>query len=283
MKLVSGNEILGKAIAGGYAVPSFCVWNADVMDVVMRTAERMRAPVMLMTGPVELGLMPPRTLAAVARAVGQAHDLTCAVHLDHGDSIARARECIAAGYSSVMLDLSSRPFEENVAGVAELVRLARPDGVPVEAELGAIGKVDDSTVEGSSGSTLTDPEKAAELVQRTGVDSLAVSIGNAHGNYVTLPKLDFDRLEEIRRRVEIPLVLHGGSGTPEEDLRHAISLGIAKVNVASDLVKALRETMRNLWNSGEKLWIPEAMVEADRRMEFVVEVWIRRLGAEGKA
>lgn len=282
MNLTSTNSLLARALDGGYAVPSYCVWNADGMDVVMRTAERLNAPVILMTGVVELGLMSAAKMASTFRAIGSDYEIAAALHLDHGDTIERAQECIACGYTSVMLDLSSSPFEHNVSALSKLAHRAHASGVPVEAELGAVGKVDDSVAEGSIGSTLTDPDQAGEFVERTGVDSLAVSIGNAHGNYVSLPELDFDRLEQIRNRVDIPLVLHGGSGTPEPDLKRAISLGIAKVNIASDLVKAIRDTLRSLWDAGEKPWVPEALAEANKKMESEVERWILKLGAQGK-
>jgi ketose-bisphosphate aldolase len=276
-------ELVNEAYRQGYAVPSFCVWNSDSMELVLRTAVRLEAPVILMSGPWEFGFSTPREVGAVAQALASLIPATAALHLDHGDSLERVEACLAAGYSSVMLDFSARPFEENIAGMRRTVELARPLGVTVEGELGLIGKVDDTTAEGSHESTLTDPAMAAEFVRRTGIDALAVSIGNAHGSYTTLPRLDFDRLAKLRDTAGIPLVLHGGSGTPPEDLRRAISLGMAKVNVATDIMNALRGSLLSEWQAGRNLWVPLAQATALRAAEGVLEKWIHLTGAAGKA
>ena len=191
--------------------------------------------------------------------------------------------CLDADYTSVMLDYSTRPFAENVAAMRRVVELARPKGASVEGEIGAIGEIDEVTGEGSSVSSLTDPDEANAYVQETGIDMLAVAIGNAHGNYPVRPQLDFELLAKLQEAVDVPLVLHGGSGTPEEDLRKAISLGIAKVNVASELVRVVRETLLERWGAGELLWTPRALADATDAMAPVVEKWIRRAGAAGKA
>lgn len=283
MKFTPMIDLLKKAAAGGYAVPSFCVWNAETAQAVLKVATRLRAPVILMNGPGEFPLLAPGPMAAVIRAVAQDSDQPVALHLDHGDSLDQVRECLAAGYSSVMLDFSTKRFEENAGALKQVVEWARPLGATVEGEIGSVGRVDTVTKEGGSVSTLTDPEEARAYVEATGVDALAVAIGNAHGIYTKLPELDFARLEQIRERVRIPLVLHGGSGTPEADLQKAIRLGVAKVNVASELVRAVRESLREQWNSGKNLWVPGNTAEAVHAMEAVVEKWIRWTGAEGKA
>lgn len=276
-------DLLKKAAAGGYAVPSFCVWNAETAQAVLRVAARLRAPVILMNGPGEFPLLAPRPMGAVIHAVAQDFDQPVALHLDHGDSLDQVRECLTAGYSSVMLDFSTRRFEENAGALKQVVEWARPLGVTVEGEIGSVGKVDTVTKEGGNVSTLTDPEEARAYVEATGVDALAVAIGNAHGIYTKLPQLDFARLAKIREQVRIPLVLHGGSGTPEADLQKAIRLGMAKINVASELIRAVRESLRDQWNSGKNLWVPGNAAEAARAMEAVVAKWIHWTGAEGKA
>jgi ketose-bisphosphate aldolase len=182
-----------------------------------------------------------------------------------------------------MLDYSARPYAENVSALAAVVRKARPFGITVEGEIGHVGKVDTVTAEGTGASTLTLPAEAAAYATETGVDALAVSIGNAHGQYTKLPRFDFDRLAAIREVVQVPLVLHGGSGTPDEDLKKAISLGIAKVNVATDLVTTIRESLRQQWSDGRNLWLPPALAEATHLIAPVVERWIRRTGAAGRA
>ena len=283
MKLVPMLELLKPALADGYAVPSFCVWNAETATLVLQVASDMKAPVILMNGPAEFSLVPPATLGWVIQGAVERCSVPAALHLDHGDSLERVSQCLAAGYTSVMLDYSARSYAENVQALRRVVALARLRGITVEGEIGHVGKVDAMTVEGAVASTLTSPAEAATYVAETGVDALAVSIGNAHGQYTRLPRLDFERLAQIRAVVSIPLVLHGGSGTPEADLRHAISLGIAKINVATDLITAVRESLRTQWNAGRNAWLPLAQAEALQALAPVVEMWIRRTGAAGRA
>jgi tagatose 1,6-diphosphate aldolase GatY/KbaY len=276
-------ELLQAAAAGRYAVPSFCVWNAETAITVLRVADELCAPVIVMHGPGEHPLLPPREMGDVAHAVARRFALPAALHLDHGNSLDQVRECLEAGYTSVMLDYSHRPYAENVAALRQAAELAHARGVTVEGELGHVGRADATTLEGLAASTLTKVAEAAAYVAGTGVDVLAVSIGNAHGQYTTLPQLDFQRLAEIHEAVAIPLVLHGGSGTPEEDLRRAISLGIAKVNVATELITAVRQSLQQQWQAGENRWVPVAQAAAMQAMALVVEKWIRRCGATGRA
>jgi ketose-bisphosphate aldolase len=236
-----------------------------------------------MSGPWEFGFTAPRELGAVARSLASLIPARAALHLDHGESLERVEACLAAGYSSVMLDYSTRSFDENIEGLRRAVQLARPSGATVEGELGLIGKVDDVTAEGSEESTLTDPAMASEFVKRSGIDALAVSIGNAHGTYTKLPRLDFGRLAKLRESTGIPLVLHGGSGTPPDDLRRAISLGIAKVNVATEIMNAIRGSLLGEWQAGKNLWVPLAQATALKAAESVLEKWIHLTGAAGKA
>ena len=283
MNFVPMLELLLPAYEGGYAVPSFCAWNAEVAETILQVASDLRAPVILMSGPGEFPLNPPDTLGRVCRAVASKYNVPAALHLDHGDSLATVELCLKAGYTSVMLDYSTRPFDQNVARMKQVVAMARPRGVTVEGEIGSVGKVDDATVEGGEGSTLTDPAEAARFVEMTGVDALAVSIGNAHGIYTKLPVFDFNRLEQIRHAVGIPLVLHGGSGTQPEYIRRAVALGMAKINIASELCKAFRETYAEQHRSGKTGWLPTVLGAAKPAMAKVVERWINLSGAAGKA
>ncbi len=283
MKFVPMSELLRQATSGGYAVPAFPVWNSDTVVAILEVAERLRAPVILMSGPSEFAVMGPADLGAVARAVAKRFNTRAALHLDHGDSLERVEACLAANYTSVMLDFSSRPLGENAAALRRVVAMARPRKVTVEGELGIIGRADQTTVEGNGASALTDPEVAASFVRETGIDALAVSIGNAHGMYTTLPHLDFERLAKIRAAGPAGLVLHGGSGTPPEDLRRAISLGIVKVNVASELVNALRQSLLQQWGASQNLWVPLAQAAALKALAQVAEKWLRLTGAAGRA
>lgn len=283
MKFVPMAELLADARAGGYAVPSFCAWNAETIEWVLRVAQDLRAPVIVMNGPGEFGVLAPALMGAVASAAAQRFRTPAALHLDHGDSMDVVKACLEAGYTSVMLDYSSRPFAENAAALREVVALARPGGVTVEGELGHVGKADTMTVEGNGDSTLTEPSEAAAFVEQTGVHALAVSIGNAHGQYTKLPAFDFPRLEKIRSAVGVPLVLHGGSGTPQADLKKAIAMGMAKINVATELTLALREGLRDELDGPQKRWFPMSLADATGRLAPVIEKWIRLTGAAGRA
>jgi tagatose 1,6-diphosphate aldolase GatY/KbaY len=282
-KLVPMRELLEPAWKGGYAVPSFCAWNAEVTETALQVAADMKAPVILMSGPGEFALNSPDTLARIAHSLVQKYPVPAALHLDHGDSLEMVDACLEAGYTSVMLDFSLRPFAENVAALQAVVARARPRGVTVEGEIGCVGKVDDVTVEGGAVSTLTDPVDAARYAKLTGVDALAVSIGNAHGIYTRLPVFDFDRLEKISQAVGVPLVLHGGSGTQPEYIRRAVSLGMAKINVASELCKAFRDSYAAEHAGGQTGWLPTVLGAARKPMAEVMAKWFRLAGAEGKA
>jgi len=283
VSFVPMGELVGRAFRGGYAVPAFCTWNAESMAVILAVAERMRAPVILMQGPGEFPVLPPAAMAAVARTIEGLHHAASALHLDHGDSMEMVRQCIDARYTSVMLDFSARPFEENAAALRQVVEMARPRGITVEGEIGKIGKADESTAEGGVSSAFTNPADAARYVESTGVDLLAVSVGNKHGFYRGEPQLSFGLLAELHAAVPVPLVMHGGTGIPEKDIQRSIGLGIAKVNVASELVHGVRDSLTAQWEKGVNLWTPLAIGEARKVMESVVEKWIRVTGAAGKA
>lgn len=283
MKFLPMLDLLNRAASEGYGVPSFCAWNAESMEVVLRTAAKLRAPVILMNGPGEFGLLSPCDQGAVAHALAKRFEVTAALHLDHGNSIEQVEQCLAAGYTSVMLDYSTRPFAENIEALRRVAAMAHPLGVTVEGELGLIGQVDQVSVEGGSETTLTDPRMAATFVEQTGIDALAVSIGNAHGLYTKLPQLDFERLAKLRAATRVPLVLHGGSGTPEADLQRAIGLGIAKINVATESINAVRQSLLEQWNSEKNLWTPIAQATAMQAMAKVVEKWFHLTRAAGQA
>lgn len=283
MKFVPMHELLGRALAGGYAVPSFDCWNAEAIQTVLHVARRLEAPVIVMNGPGGFPLIDPCMYSAIAHAVAEDHGLPVALHLDHGNSLELVKTCLKARFSSVMLDFSRCSFEENAAAMKQAVAWAHPLDVTVEGEIGAVGRVDNVTMEGSKESTQTDPAEAARFAQETGVDCLAVSIGNAHGQYTKPPQFDFDRLAKIRLATKIPLVLHGGSGTPEADLKRAISLGMAKVNVATDCVQAWWDTLEGHRAAGRNLWLPVALEEAMQNVAKQVERWIKMTGAAGQA
>ena len=283
MNAVPSIELVKEAEKNGYAIPSFCVWNAESVLTVLECADELKAPIILMNGWAEFKLLNPFHLSIIVNGFAKNHKYPYALHLDHGQSIKQVEEGVLAGYTSVMLDFSTKAFEENCQGMQKVVTMANPMKITVEGELGAVGMADQSTVEGSSISTLTHPEEAKIFVEKTGIDMLAVSIGNAHGIYSTLPHLDFKRLKKIHELINIPIVLHGGSGTPEEDIRKAISLGIAKVNVASDLVHTVRNSLMDQWNAERNNYTPFALVEAMKEMKKMVKKWIRITGSQNRA
>jgi ketose-bisphosphate aldolase len=283
MEPVPASQMVNRACAEGYAVPGFCVWSSDTINVVLRVASDCRAPVIIMHGSWMFPLLSPDKFGPVARALIGTYSVPAAIHLDHGVSMEEALACIEAGYTSVMLDYSTRPLAENTSALRQLVQLARRKGVTVEAELGTIGSASLTPEERAGTSRMTDPQQAATFVQTTGVDLLAVSIGNAHGLYTTAPRFDLDRLAAIRKAAGIPLVLHGGSGTPEDMLREAIGRGIAKVNVASELVHASQQAVEADRAAGKPWWPPIATVRSIEAIAPVVERWIRLTGAAGKA
>lgn len=283
MNFLPSIELIRDAELRGYAVPSFCAWNAEAMKTIFNVAEELRAPVIVMNGWAEFPIIRPKIISSYAWALIKHYTIPAALHLDHGQSIEEVVECIEANYTSVMLDFSTRPFKDNVSALRAVVEIAHPRGVTVEGELGAVGRAEGETAEGTIQSSLTEPEEAREYVEETAVDMLAVSIGNAHGIYRELPRLDFDRLKKIHNASGIPLVLHGGSGTPQADLKRAISLGIAKVNVASELVHTVRNSLMEQWQAGKNLWISLACEPAYRLMADVVRNWFYMTGSAGKA
>lgn len=283
MKLVPMAELLKDASLRGYAVPAFCIWSMDELAVVCRVAAELRAPFIIMASRFEFMLMSPAMYADCVRAVMGHSSVPVALHLDHGDSLGQIKACLEAGFTSVMLDYSAHPFEENVAALRQVSAMAHPLGITVEGELGHVGKADTVTVESEGDSTLTLPEDAARYVDETGVDALAVSIGNAHGQYTRLPQFDFARLAAIRSAVQVPLVLHGGSGTPDDDLKRAVSLGMAKVNVATDLTIAMRQGLKAELALAQPRWLPHSLNIAVEGVVPVVEHWFKLTGAVGRA
>lgn len=219
----------------GYAVPAFNIHNLETIQTVVETAAEMRSPVILAATPGTMNFAGRAYIQAIAETAAKEYDIPIALHLDHHDSYESILESLKLGTKSVMIDGSHLPFEENIAITKKVVATAHEYGATVEAELGRlVGQEDDMTVD-EKDAVYTDPDAAVEFVKQTGIDSLAVAIGTAHGLYKAEPKLDFERLEKIRSLVDIPLVLHGASGISKEDVQKCISLGITKVNVSTEL------------------------------------------------
>jgi len=273
--------MLAKARHEKYAVGGFNFCNAETAQVILSEAVRLRSPAMLIASSVEVQLCGMEDTVKILRLVAENVDVPVCLHLDHTDNVETVCRAVDAGFSSVMIDGSHFPFEKNIEMTRTVVTYAHNKGVSVEGELGAIGENKDAQHEGVGPRSLTDPDMAAEFVERTGVDALAISIGNAHGLYAKRPELDFDLLKAIHEKIDVPLVLHGGSGTPPDHLQKAISLGICKVNVASEIGKAFTDSYIETMTAGGTWWIV-ALQRAKNAIAPVIERWILNLGSDNK-
>ncbi|MFI0728225.1 ketose-bisphosphate aldolase [Streptomyces sp. NPDC021225] len=242
--LLHGTDALTAAAREGRAIPGFVAYNLETVQGIVAAAETAGRPVLLQAGSSAFKHAGREALMALALAAARRSDAELGVHLDHSRDLEEITACVEAGYTSVMVDGSHLPFAENVALTRKAVERAHAAGVWVEAELGALaGDEDVSTDARAAGGSMTDPEQAAEFVAATGVDALAVAVGNVHGFTAEPVRLDLDRLERIRDVVPVPLVLHGASGLPEEQLLGAVRRGVAKVNVNAELRRAYLDAM----------------------------------------
>jgi len=284
MALVSTKEIIEPAFRNGYAIGAFNTFNAETTQTIIEAATALNAPVMLLLGNWDWGLLGLETYTEIITHYARKAPIPVTWHLDHARSLDVVKEAVEAGYTSVMIDGSYLPFEENVAITQAAVALARPRGIGVEGELGGIGHAEAAGAEGTEVG-FTDPEAAHRFCRQTGVDMLAVSIGNAHGIYKVAPQLDIDLLRRIRAVAEsTPLVLHGGSTTPPDQVRAAVTAGIAKVNIASELWVSYARTMRQALVSDDDRFMPSvALRSVNTALAEVVGRWITLLGSEGKA
>ena len=236
--LVTMKELLLPAKEKKYGVGFFNAVNVEMARAIIETAEELRAPVMIGTAEVLLPTMPLERVAEYLIPMAKKASVPVCVHYDHGLSFEKCMEALKLGFTSVMYDCSTEDYENNMAKVAEMVKICHGMGVTVEGELGHVGDNEGSGKLANPSDYFTDPAVAEDFVFRTGVDSLAVAVGNAHGDYKFPPKLDFDRIEMIAKQTGLPLVLHGGSGLADSDFRTAIHRGICKVNIFTDLDKA---------------------------------------------
>ncbi|MCD1147022.1 class II fructose-1,6-bisphosphate aldolase [Peptoniphilus sp. KCTC 25270] len=233
--LVSGKEILLHADQNKYAVGAFNINNMEIIQAIVGAADELRSPVILQASQGAIKYAGIEYITALGKLVADKYDIPVALHLDHGTDFEEIMKCIRYGFSSVMIDASKYPLEENIERTKEIVKIAHSVGVSVEAELGKIGGTEDQIVVSEAEATFTDPKEAKIFVEETGIDSLAIAVGTAHGVYKGEPKLDFDRIEEINKIIDIPLVLHGSSGVPNDSLRKAVERGICKINIDTDI------------------------------------------------
>lgn len=284
MGLITTKDMLDKAFRNGYAVGGFVAFSAEVMQAVIYESKARKAPIMLICGPADYALLGTKATVGVAAALAEEAGVDVALHLDHANTYEQVVDAIDSGFTSVMIDGSQGDHASNIELTSKVVAYAHPRGIPVEAEIGAMGMVAGASAEAGSGprTEFTDPDMAGDFVKQTGCDYLAVSIGNAHGLYTQAPSLQIDLLAKIRDAVNIPLVLHGGSGTPEDQLRKVVSLGIAKVNVGSEIARDYNATYIPMITEQRKWW-SEAKRAAKTSVFGTVGRWIDVLGSAGKA
>lgn len=264
--LVTMKELLIRADRENKAVGAFSVGNMEMVMGAVRAAEELHTPIILQIAEKRLKNSPLHLMAPMMVSAAKNAKVDIAVHLDHGLTLDCIREALSYGFPSVMLDCSLLPFEENISRTKEVVALARKTGATVEAELGVVGGNEGDTEEHKI--LCTDPESARIFSKETGIDALAVAIGNAHGNYPVLPELRFDILDEIHRGTEIPLVLHGGTGISDDMFRKAISLGIRKINIATASFDALAKASKAYTGNVD---VPDYFTLSEKNAEAVYD------------
>ena len=272
MPLVNMRELMDHAEREKYAVGSFSVANMECIQGVIRAAEELNAPVILQIAEVRLPYSPLSLIGPMMLAAAREARVPVAVHLDHGKTLPCIRQALELGFTSVMCDGSDRPIEENVLLTGKVVDLARKTGAAVEAEVGRVGRNEDGSAAEEAIAGIEDCVR----MEKTGIDALAIGIGNAHGVYARLPDLRYDVLEEVHSRIRTHLVLHGGSGLSDAQFRRLVELGMRKINIATDIFRAQAaaadspDVFRNIQNSSQAVC-------------GVVSRYIRLFGSEGKA
>lgn len=282
--LYTMKDLLKVAKENKFAVPAFNICSFDMLKAIMEEMETQNAPVILEIHPAEIDYLGDNFIETV-KAYALRSTVPVVIHLDHGATLANVVRGIKNGYTSVMIDASAASYEENVALTKEVVNVAHTVGVTVEAELGSIGTNDQ--FEGtSSGVVYTDPDMAEKFVKDTGVDTLAVAIGTAHGLYPKdmTPKLNIQLLEELNQRIDIPFVLHGGSGNPDSEVSESVKHGVCKVNLSSDLKSVFFDTIRKIVGENPHMYEPnEIYPEANEKVKEVVRHKLEVLNTVGKA
>lgn len=282
MPLVTSKEMLSDAQKGKYAVGAFNAENMEMVKAIIQAAEELKAPVMIQTTPSTVKYGTLETFFGIVSSEAAKASVPVCLHLDHGSSFELAMQAIKAGYTSVMIDGSHEDFEGNVAISKKVADVANALDIPVEAELGKVGGKEDDLE--ADADTNTDPQEAKEFVERTGITSLAVAIGTAHGFYAGTPVLDKERVSEIRKVVDVPLVLHGASGLSEEDVRECVERGMCKVNFATELRVAYTDAVKKLLEEKPETYDPKKLgVVGIEAVKEAVKSRMVMCGCDGKA
>jgi fructose-bisphosphate aldolase class II len=284
MSLIGVSELLKRAEAGGYAVGAFNCNNMEIVQAIVAAAEAENAPVIMQASQGAIKYAGLSYIVAMAKLAAERTRVPVALHLDHGTSFEQAIQCIHAGFSSVMIDGSKLPLAENIKLTKRVLDVARAVDVSVEAELGKIGGTEDDISVSERDAFFTDPEEAGNFVRETGVDSLAIAIGTAHGQYKGVPELDFNRLVKIKSLVNIPIVLHGSSGVPDDAIREAIRLGVRKVNIDTNIREAFVYAARKVLEANPLEIDPRKMLGPAREAATeLIREKIRIFGSSNKA
>lgn len=284
MALVSVTELLQKADRGRYAVGAFNANNMEIIQAIVEAAELENAPVIMQASQGAIKYAGLEFITGMVKIAANAAKVPVALHLDHGTDFEQIVKCIRSGFTSVMYDGSKLPLEENIAMTNKVLEIARPIGVSVEAELGKIGGTEDDVHVDDKDAIYTDPEEAKYFVEKTGVESIAVAIGTAHGQYKGEPKLDLVRLAKIKELVNIPIVLHGSSGVPDAAITEAISLGVCKVNIDTNIREAFVGKMRLEMEKNPNEIDPRKLLGPAREATIeIIREKIRLFGSSGKA
>ena len=279
--LVTGKEILDKANKNYYAVGAFNINNMECLQAIISAAEAKEAPVIIQTSEGAIKYAGLDYLSAMVRLAAEKTRVPVALHLDHGTTYETIMKCIASGWTSVMIDASKHDLKTNIELTKEVVKVAHACGVSVEAELGKLSGVEEQISVSEKDAIYTDPREAVTFVEATGIDSLAIAIGTAHGVYKGEPKLDFDRLKEIKSLLKMPIVLHGASGVGEEDLRKAVELGVNKINIDTDIRLAFKAGCQEVFeNTPNEFDTRKICGRARIKMQEVVERKIEIFGSQ---
>ncbi|EMF0164513.1 ketose-bisphosphate aldolase [Enterococcus hirae] len=270
--LYTMKELLKVAKDNQFAVPAFNICSYDMLKAIMEEVERLNAPVILEIHPDEIAYLNDEFVAAV-RAYAHKSKVPVVIHLDHGGKVSDVVRAIRNGYTSVMIDASLQSFDENIKITKEVVALAHEVDVSVEAEIGTIGN--NGSAEGGAANIIyTDPEQAKQFVEETNIDTLAIAIGTAHGLYPKdkTPKLNIELLKELNETIDLPFVLHGGSGNPDKEVSEAVKYGVAKVNLSSDLKSVFFDALREILNENPEMYEPNMIYPyANQKVQEVVK------------
>jgi fructose-bisphosphate aldolase class II len=282
--LVTGKELLQDAHKNNYAVGAFNVNNMEIVQAIIEAAEEMNSPVILQASQGGLKYAGVEYIAALGKLAAEKTKVPVVLHLDHGTDFDQVMLCIRHGFSSVMIDGSKFDLNGNIAITNKVIEVAHAVGVSVEAELGKIGGTEDHITVDEKDAAFTDPNEAKRFVEETNVDSLAIAVGTAHGVYKGEPKLDFDRIKIIKEMLNMPLVLHGSSGVPDEAIKKAVSLGINKINIDTDLRIAFAKGIKEfLKKNPDNIDPRKILTPAKEAMKEAVKAKMTIFGSVGRA